>query len=157
MDATVPARVHDLRGVFNGLRFIACTGMQWRLMPHDLRPWAAVYQQTRRWLAARCFEVIVHDLRAVLRLAQGRAAEPTAAILDSRTLQSTPESGHRAGPDGAKRRKASNVHLTVDTLGHLLALHLRKASGLLAQQAPASCSLAGSETECAIQVFPCAA
>ena len=85
-------------------------------------PWHAVYQQARRWLAAGGFEDIVHALRRLLRVAEGRAPEPTAAILDSRTLQSSPESGGRAGYDGYKRRKGSKVHLAVDTLGHLLAL-----------------------------------
>jgi transposase len=128
MDESAPQRRHDLREVFNGLRFIARGGLQWRLMPHDLPPWHTVYQQTRRWLEAGCFEAIVHDLRALLRLAAGRAAEPTAAVLDSRTLQSTPESGGRAGFDGAKRKKGSKVHAAVDTLGHLLALHVTPAS-----------------------------
>ena len=71
----------------------------------DFPPWAMVSQQARRWLAAGCFEAIVHDLRAVLRFADGRAPEPTAAIFDSRTLQSTPESGGRAGYDAAKLRE----------------------------------------------------
>jgi len=61
-------------------------------------------------------------------MAQGRNAEPTAAILDSRTLQSTPESGARAGYDGAKRKKGSKVHVAVDTLGHLLAVHVTPAT-----------------------------
>ena len=65
------------------------TGAQWRMMSHDLPPWAAVYQQTQRWLRAGAFEAIVADLRAVLRLAAGRNQEPSAAIFDSRTLQST--------------------------------------------------------------------
>ncbi len=91
-------------------------------------PWAAVYQQTQRWLKAGVFEAIVDELRAVLRLAQGRNVEPSAAIFDSRTLQSSPESGQRAGYDGAKRRKGSKVHLAVDTLGHLLALHVTAAN-----------------------------
>ncbi len=127
MDEDAPQRRHDLREVFNGLRFIVRTGNQWRFMPHDLPPWPAVYQQTRRWMGAGCFEAIVHDLREVLRLAQGRAPEPTAAILDSRTVQSTPESGARAGYDGAKRKKGSKVHVAVDTLGQLLALHVTPA------------------------------
>jgi transposase len=87
-----------------------------------------VYQQSRRWLAAGCFEAIVHDLRAVLRFAAGKNPEPTAAILDGRTIQSTPESGGRSGYDGYKRRKGSKVHLAVDTLGHLLALHVTPAN-----------------------------
>ncbi len=128
MTEEAPQREYDLREVFNGLRWIVRTGAQWRMMPHDLPPWAAVYQQTQRWLKAGCFEAIVDDLRALLRLAQGRNEEPSAAIFDSRTLQSSPESGHRAGYDGAKRRKGSKVHLAVDTLGHLLALHVAPAN-----------------------------
>jgi len=117
-----PQRRHDLREVFNGLRWLVRTGAEWRMLPHDFPRWDAVYQQTRRWLDAGVFEAIVHDLRTLLRLGEGRAGQPSAAILDSKTLQSTPESGGRAGYDGHKRRKGSKLHAAVDTLGHLLAL-----------------------------------
>ena len=120
-------RDYPLREVFNGLRYIVKTGNQWRMMPHDLPPWYVVYQQMRRWMEARCFEIMVEDLRKLLREYAGRKSEPTAMIVDSRTLQSTPESGARAGYDGAKRRKGSKVHAAVDTLGHLLALHVTAA------------------------------
>jgi transposase len=122
MTEDAPQRDYPLREVFNGLRWIARAGAAWRLMPNDLPPYYVVYQQTQRWLKARVFEALVHDLREVLRIAAGRREKPTAAILDSRTLQSTVESGRRAGYDGAKRRKGNKVHLAVDTLGHLLAL-----------------------------------
>src|SRR5215207_6397951 len=105
MTETAPQRRHDLREVFNGVRYIVKTGGQWRSMPHDLPPWPTVYQQARRWLSAGCFAAILHDLREILRLAAGRSSQPSAAILDSQTLQSTPESGAHAGYDGAKRRK----------------------------------------------------
>lgn len=72
-----------------------------------------VYQQVQRWLKAGCFEAIVNDVRAVLRLAAGCNREPSAAIFDSRTLQSTPESGHRAGYDGAKRRRGSKLYAAI--------------------------------------------
>lgn len=123
-----PQRVYPLREVFNGLRYIAKAGSQWRMMPKDLPPWHVVYQQTQRWVKAGVFEAMVNDLRAILRMAQGRNAEPTAVILDSRTMQSSPESGARAGYDGAKRRKGSKVHVAVDTLGHLLAVHVTPAN-----------------------------
>jgi transposase len=121
MTVAAPQRQHDLREVFNALRWLVRTGAQWRYLPHDFPPWEAVYQQTQRWLAAGCFEAIADDLRAVLRGAAGRDPEPTAVILDGRTLRSTPESGHRAGYDGHKRTKGSKLHAAVDTLGHLLA------------------------------------
>ena len=104
------------------------TGSAWHYMPHDLPPWEAVYQQTRRWLSAGVFEQMVHDLRVLLRLSEGRAPDPTATILDCRTLQCTPKSGSRGGYDGAKRKKGTKVHAAVDTLGHLLALHVSPAS-----------------------------
>ena len=77
-------RHHPLREVFNGLRYLVRYGVAWRAMPNDLPPgtaspffppgdrlrrWHAVYEQAQRWLRAGCFEMLVHDLRAVLRLA----------------------------------------------------------------------------------------
>jgi len=117
-----PQRVHELREVFNALRWVVHTGAPWRYLPGDLPPWPAVYQQTRRWLDAGVFAAMVHDLRSLLRWMEGRADTPTAAIFDSATRQSTPESGHRAGYDGHKKRQGSKIHLAVDTLGHPLAL-----------------------------------
>lgn len=121
-------RRHALREVFNGLRYVVKTGAPWRWMPNDLPPWEIVYQQSQRWLVAGVFEAMLHDLRVLLRLAAGRGAAPRAAILDSRTLRSTPESGPRAGYDGAKRKRGSKVHAAVDTLGHLLALQVTPAT-----------------------------
>jgi len=128
MSEAAPQREHSLREVFNGLRWLVRAGASWRLMPHDLPPWNVVHQQTQRWLKAGVFEAMVHDLRALLRLAQGRREQPSAAIFDSRTLQSSPESGARAGYDGHKRKKGSKVHLAVDTLGQLLALSVTPAN-----------------------------
>jgi transposase len=128
MDEAAPQRVHPLREIFNALRYLVKMGGVWRMMPHDLPPWHVVYQQTRRWIKAGCFEAMAHDLRAVLRLALERKADLSAVILDSRTLQSTPESGKRAGFDGHKKRKGSKVHAAVDTLGHLLALAVTPAN-----------------------------
>ena len=128
MKEQAPQRDHPLREVFNGLRWFVRAGCPWRMMPNDLPPWYVVFQQTQRWLKAGCFEAMAHDLRAVLRMALNRNQEPSAVIMDSRTLQSTPESGGRAGFDGHKKRKGSKVHAVVDTLGHLLALHVTPAN-----------------------------
>ena len=122
MTQVAPQRDHALRELFNAQPTVIRFGIAWRARPNDVPPWAAVHSQSRRWLAAGCFEALAQDLRALLRPASGRAEEPTAAIIDSRTLRSTPESGTRAGHDGASRKRGSKVHRAVDTLGHLLAL-----------------------------------
>ena len=127
MKEDVPQRKYTLRTLFNGLRYMVRAGCPWRMLPHDLPPWQAIQQQTLRWIAAGVFEDMAADLRRILRLILDRAEEPSAVILDGRTVQSTPESGARAGYDGHKRRKGSKVHIAVDTLGHLLALRVTSA------------------------------
>ena len=128
MKEAAPQREHSLRAVFNAVRYLVRGGIPWRMIPNDFPPASIVYQQTQRWIAAGCFEVLTHDLRKLLRMLTDKTAEPSAAILDGRTLQSTPESGERAGYDGYKRKKGSKVHIAVDTLGHLLALKVTPAN-----------------------------
>lgn len=128
MDEDVPQRKYPLRAVFNALRYFVKTGCHWRYLPHEFPPWTVVYQQARRWMEAKVFEQIAHELRIVLRLVDGRNEQPSAAIFDGRTMQSTPESGGRAGYDGHKKKKGSKVHIAVDTLGNLLALKVTPAN-----------------------------
>lgn len=128
MKEDAPQRNYSLRDVFNALLWVVRTGSPWRYLPNDLPPWPVVYQQVRRWIRAGVFEAIVHDLRRLLREAEGRSPDPTAIILDGRTVQSTPESGERAGYDGYKKKNGSKVHIAVDTLGYLLAVVVTPAN-----------------------------
>jgi hypothetical protein len=112
-------------------------------MPHDYPSWSAIYQQMQRWMRAGFFERLVGDTRILLCEFAGHKGQPTAACIDSRTLQSTPASGARAGYDGAKRRKGPKVHIAVDTLGHLLALRVPPADRAIAPRSrrwPKTCS-----------------
>jgi transposase len=81
-----PQRKYELRTVFEAVRYVARTGGQWRILPHDLPPWYVVYQQMQRWLRAGCFELLVEDARSLLREWGGRKSQPTAVVIDSRTL-----------------------------------------------------------------------
>lgn len=128
MKEEAPQREHSLREVFNAVRYVVRAGCPWRLLPNDLPPWWTVHQQAQRWIKAGCFEAMADDLRMLLRALADRSPQPTAVILDGRTMQSTPESGERAGYDGYKRKKGSKVHVAVDTLGHLLALKVTPAN-----------------------------
>lgn len=97
MKEDAPQREHQMRDVFDALRWMCGSGSPWRYLPGDFPPWEAVYQQTQRWIKAGVFEAIVNDLRALLRKAEGRNEQPSAVVLDGRTLKTTPESGARAG------------------------------------------------------------
>ncbi len=83
MREDAPQREYSLREVFNALRYVARSGEAWRMMPNDLPPWPVVYQQMQRWYKAKVFEAMVHDLREILRLLDGRNPAPTAAVIDS--------------------------------------------------------------------------
>lgn len=117
MDVDAPQRKYGFREMFNALRWMARAGAPWRMLPNSFPPWELLYRQTRRCLAAGCFESMVSDLRSVIRVAKGRQGQPSAVIPDGRTLQSTYESGPRAGYDGYKRKRGNKVHMAVDTLG----------------------------------------
>src|SRR5918998_5280660 len=122
-----PAHPRLARHLRRLVRWIVRAGAPWRMLPHDFPPWEAVYQQTRRWIAAGVFEAMVHDLlREVLRLAQGRAPEPSLGPSSTapRCAPRPRAVRARGGYDGANRKKGSKVHAAVDTLGHLLALHV---------------------------------
>lgn len=152
MSETAPQREHALRAIFNALRWMVRAGCPWRLLPHDLPPWAAVHQQTLRWIRAGCFAAMAHDLRMVLRELAERASQPSAVILDGRTVQSTPESGARAGYDGHKRRKGSKVHIAVDTLGPLLALKVTPANEQERAQVGALAEAVQAATEASVKI-----
>ncbi|WP_257806840.1 IS5 family transposase [Burkholderia glumae] len=127
MKEDAPQRQYELRELYNALRWLARAGAPWRLLPTNFPPWETVYQQTQRWLRAGCFEAMTDDLRSIIRVAQALQGQPSAVILDGRTLQSTCESGPRAGYDGYKRKRGSKTHIAVDTLGHLLAVYITPA------------------------------
>ena len=63
-----PQRDYPLRDVFKGLRYVAKTGCHWRMLPKDLPP----------WIVARCFEIMIEDLRILLREFASRKGHPTA-------------------------------------------------------------------------------
>ena len=65
-------------------------------------------------------------LRIKLRVAAGREAEPSAAIVDSQSVKTTAVKGIR-GYDAGKKVKGRKRHILVDTMGLLLMVFVHAA------------------------------
>ena len=95
-------RKTDLREVVNALVYALRSGCSWRMLPHDLPPWQTVYTYFRTWKSDGTLKRVHDALRAEVRRANGRNAEPSAAVIDSQSVKTT-ESGGIAGMTQAKR------------------------------------------------------
>jgi|ERR1019366_2396181 transposase len=100
-------RKYRLRRVVNALLYVVKTGCQWRQLPANFPPWKAVHEQFRRWRDDGVWEQVSQTLRRTGRLAQGRKAEPTLAVLDSQSVKTVLKGG-RAATTRAKRSRGAN-------------------------------------------------
>ena len=101
--------VHDLREIVNAILYVNRTGIAWEYLPHDFPPYKTVYDYYAKWEVDGTTEAIHDMLRRKARQHAGRAAEPTAAIMDAqsiRTSANVPESSQ--GIDAAKKISAGN-------------------------------------------------
>jgi transposase len=120
-------RLHPLRRVLDTIWYVLRTGCAWRLVPHDLVPWHAAYRCFRSWTQQGVWADIHDALRDAVRTATGRNPAPTAAVLDSQTVQSS-EGGEQIGWDQGKKTRGRKRHLLVDTNGLLLICHVHSAA-----------------------------
>lgn len=88
--------VHTRREMINAPLYMARTGCQWRMLPHDLPPWAAVYAFWRRLVALQVLERINDALRIQIRLQEDREADPSVVIVDSQSAQTAEKRGSAA-------------------------------------------------------------
>ncbi len=130
---------HDLRAMIDAIGYVTKYGVQWRALPVDFPPWDAVYAFFERWSARGLPGRLVDRLRGRLRVALGRRELPTACSIDSQSVKAadTVGAGSR-GFDGEKKINGRKRHITVDTVGLLLAVVLPAA---LVQDRDGACPL----------------
>jgi transposase len=132
--ATLPAAagrpmVHDLRAMCDAVSYVVKNGVEWRALPPDFPPWEAVYAFFERWNSRGLPHELVRRLRELLRVHQGRSAEPTACIVDSQIIKCADTVGKAtSGYHGGKKITGRGRHLAVDREGWLLALVVTAAN-----------------------------
>ena len=122
---------HHRRAVVDAIFYVVDNGIKWRALPADFPPWRTVYGFVRRWRADRVTHDLVDELRALIRRASGRHAEPTAAVIDAQSVAESAEGVVPAATSGYDRHKNVNGrkrHLLVDTLGLLIAVTVTPAN-----------------------------
>lgn len=115
------------RAMVDACCHVVRTGCAWRLLPKSFAPWQAVYMSFKRWAAAGTFEKMHDRLRQQWRSREGKAPDPSAAIIDSQSTRSTAQGGN-TGFDAGKKVKGRKRNLVVDSLGLVLAVSVTAAS-----------------------------
>jgi putative transposase len=115
------------RELVNAILYFLRAGMAWRLLPHDLPPWQTVYYYLRRWQREGVWDRVHHTLVMTDRERGGRAASPTAAILDSQSIRTADQKGASKGYDAGKKIKGRKRHILTDTDGRLLTIQVHGA------------------------------
>jgi transposase len=115
----------DMREIVNAIRYMARSGGGWRMLPNNFPPWQTVYWWFRRFVRLLLFRTI-HDVALMIdRERSGRAALPTAGVIDSQSVKAP--AARKRGYDAAKKVVGRKRHIAVDTDGRLLMINLTTA------------------------------
>lgn len=118
----------NLRAVLDALFYMLCAGCAWRLLPGDFPPWQTVYSYFRAWRLDGTWQRIHRYLRQWVRRAKGKHSSPSAAIIDSQSVEIGVLTDQDCGFDGGKFVKGRKRHILVDTLGLLIAVVVTAAN-----------------------------
>ncbi|WP_423824552.1 IS5 family transposase [Salinibacter ruber] len=107
---------HDPRSLLNAVFYVLKTGSQWRMLPSDYPPWQTVYYHFRKWRRLDLLQRLCDRIRRAARIAAGRRPSPSAAVIDTQSVDTERQGGPGRGRDPNKKVKGRKRHVIVDTL-----------------------------------------
>lgn len=120
---------HSRRDIVDAIRYVAHNGGVWRALPGDFPPWKTVYGYHARWTRDGTVGRIHNALREQVRTSEGRAPQPTAALVDSQSVRAAETVARSSrGYDGGKKVNGRKRHIATDTIGLLLVVLVTAAS-----------------------------
>lgn len=127
---------HHPRDVLNAIFYLLKTGCQWRMLPVHFPPWQTIYHHFRKWTRIGLLARLCHRVRRAARVAAGRKPSPSAAVIDTQSVDTARQGGPQRGRDPSKKVTGRKRHVIVDTLGLLLAVVVHPANEHDSQSAP---------------------
>ena len=118
----------SLQLTLSAVLYVLKTGCQWRLLPTEYGKWQLVYYYFRKWMAYAVLEDMLYKLVVKLRKQQARAAEPSAAVIDTQSVKNASGVSEQTGYDAGKNVKGRKRSLATDTQGNPLAVGVTAAS-----------------------------
>jgi putative transposase len=127
---------HDPRQLLNAMLYLVKSVLQWRILPESFPPWQTVYYHFRKWQRQNLFQKLCDRIRRSARVAAGRKPSPSAAIVDTQSVETGRQGGPGRGRDPSKRVKGRKRHVITDTLGLLLGVMVGPANASDGQRLP---------------------
>jgi putative transposase len=127
---------HDPRQLLNAILYLVKSGLQWRMLPETFPPWQTVYYHFRKWQRQNLFQKLCDRIRRAARVVAGRKPSPSAAIVDTQSVETERQGGPGRGRDPSKQVKGRKRHVITDTLGLLLGVMVGPANASDGQRLP---------------------